>query len=132
MNRLRGQWSGLPLPEWAPGTATVSAWRQLPPSSALTPNARKSSLLPIPIGHAKWEPINLPERTQVVNLTQRGRAGGQEEATSLSSALLAVRVPVSAGRLYDSSVCRVGLVCGKSTTQQGPLGFGATEFPLER
>lgn len=46
---------------------TVSDWRMLLFSSIVNQKACKSALQPILIGHAKWEPIKLPELTHIIN-----------------------------------------------------------------
>lgn len=64
-----------PLPECIIGMDAVSDWRTLALSNVIVKQkACKFALLPILIGHAKWEPIKLPKPTQVVNLKKYGIA----------------------------------------------------------
>lgn len=55
-----------PLPECIIGMDIMSYWGTFPPPSLVKQKACKSIHRPVLIGHAKWEPLELPEPTQVV------------------------------------------------------------------
>lgn len=55
-------------------------------------------------GHAKWEPLELPEPIQVVNLKQCRILGGQKEITTLISDMLGAGVLAPINSLYNSPV----------------------------
>lgn len=61
------------------GMDIMSDWGLLPlPNNIVKQKVRKSALRPVLIGHAKWEPLELPEPTQVVNLKQSRIPGKQK------------------------------------------------------
>lgn len=64
--------------------------------------ACKPALWPVLTGHAKWEPLELPELTQAVNLKQYRILGGQKEITALINDMLEAGMLVLTNLLYNS------------------------------
>ena len=93
-----------PLPECIIGMDIMSDRGLLALPNAIKQKGCKPILRPVLIGQVKWEALELPEPTQVVNLKQYRPPGGQKEITTLVSHMLEAGVLVSMNSLYSSPV----------------------------